>query len=61
MNAAFNMFVKQSIREQSIPSKVTKNTNVQYMDRSLVDKMLDSRINTSLQTFDFSDLSQMVI
>ena len=33
MNAAFNMFAKQSIREQGIPFKVTKNTNVQYMDK----------------------------
>ncbi len=41
MNAAFNMFAKQSIREQGIPFKVTKNTNVQYMDQSLLDKMLE--------------------
>ena len=41
MNAAFNMFVKQSIREQSIPFKITRNTNVQYMDRSLLDRMLE--------------------
>ena len=41
MNAAFNMFAKQSIREQGIPFKVTKNTNVQYMDRNILDKMLE--------------------
>ena len=34
MNAAFNMFAKQAIREQSIPFKVTKNTEIQYMDRN---------------------------
>ena len=33
MNAAFNMFIKQSIREQSIPFKVTKSTDIQYIDR----------------------------
>lgn len=33
MNAAFNMFVKQALREQSIPFKITKNTEIQYMDR----------------------------
>lgn len=33
MNAAFNMFIKQSIREQSIPFKVTKSTDIQYLDR----------------------------
>ena len=41
MNAAFNMFAKQSIREQGIPFKTTRNTNVQYMDRSLLDRMLE--------------------
>lgn len=33
MNAAFNMFVKQALREQSIPFKITKNPDIQYMDR----------------------------
>lgn len=33
LNAAFNMFVKQALREQSIPFKITKNTEIQYMDR----------------------------
>ena len=33
MNAAFNMFAKQALREQSIPFKITKNTEIQYMDR----------------------------
>lgn len=41
MNAAFNMFVKQVLREQSIPFKVTKNTEIQYMDRKTLDKMLE--------------------
>ncbi len=33
MNAAFNMFIKQSIREQGIPFKVTTSTDIQYLDR----------------------------
>ena len=33
MNAAFNMFIKQSIREQSIPFKVTKSTVIQQLGR----------------------------
>ena len=41
MNAAFNMFAKQSIREQGIPFKVTKSTGIQYMDRNLLNKMLE--------------------
>ena len=33
MNAAFNMFIKQSIREQGIPFKATTSTDIQYLDR----------------------------
>lgn len=33
MNAAFNMFIKQSIREQGIPFKVAKSADIQYLDR----------------------------
>ncbi len=32
MNAAFNMFAKQAIREQAIPFKITKNPNIEYLD-----------------------------
>ena len=39
MNEAFNRFIKQCIREQGIPFKITKSTGVQYIDRSLLDKM----------------------
>lgn len=39
LNAAFNMFVKQALREQSIPFKVTKNTEIQYMDRKTLEKL----------------------
>lgn len=39
LNAAFNMFVKQALREQSIPFKVTKNTEFQYMDRKTLEKL----------------------
>lgn len=39
MNAAFNMFVKQALREQSIPFKVTKNTEIQYMNRKTLEKL----------------------
>ena len=34
MNAAFNMFAKQAIREQGIPFKITKNTEIRYLDRN---------------------------
>lgn len=39
MNAAFNMFAKQAIREQSIPFKITKNTTIQFLDRSKLDEL----------------------
>ena len=39
MNAAFNMFVKQALREQSIPFKITKNPNIQYMDMKTLEKL----------------------
>lgn len=41
LNAAFNMFAKQALREQSIPFKITKNAEIQYMDRKTLDKMLE--------------------
>ena len=41
MYAAFNMFAKQALREQSIPFKITKNAEIQYMDRKTLDKMLE--------------------
>lgn len=39
MNAAFNMFAKQAVREQSIPFKVSKNPTIQFMDRNTLDKL----------------------
>ena len=39
LNAAFNMSVKQALREQSIPFKITKNPDIQYMDRKILEKL----------------------
>ena len=39
MNAAFNMFAKQAIREQSIPFKISKNPSIQFLDRSKLDEL----------------------
>ncbi len=41
MNAAFNMFAKQAVREQSIPFKITKNPTIQFLDRSKLDELSD--------------------
>lgn len=39
MNAAFNMFAKQAVREQAIPFKIAKNPNVVYMDRNTLNEL----------------------
>ncbi|HBB05583.1 MAG TPA: type II toxin-antitoxin system antitoxin, RelB/DinJ family [Firmicutes bacterium] len=41
MNAAFNMFAKQALREESIPFRIAKNSGIQYLDRKNLDKMLE--------------------
>lgn len=41
MNAAFNMFAKQAIRDQSIPFKITKKNEIQYLDRATLEKISD--------------------
>ena len=33
LNAGFNMFAKQTLREQAIPLKVAKSADIQYLDR----------------------------
>ena len=33
LNAGFNMFAKQALREQAIPFKVAKSADIQYLDR----------------------------
>lgn len=38
---AFNMFVKQVIREQAIPFKISENKNIEYMDRNLLKELYD--------------------
>lgn len=45
MNAAFNMFAKQAIREQSIPFKISKNPNIQFMNRKTLDKLSEESDN----------------
>lgn len=39
MNAAFNMFAKQAVREQAIPFKVAKKPTIEYMDRSTLSEL----------------------
>ena len=39
MNAAFNMFAKQAIREQAIPFKITMHPDIKYLDRDTLNKL----------------------
>ncbi len=41
MNAAFNMFAKQAVREQAIPFKVSKNPTIQFLDKNTLDELSD--------------------
>ena len=41
MNAAFNMFAKQAIRDQSIPFKITMNSSIKFLDRNTLDDLSD--------------------
>ena len=45
MNAAFNMFAKQAVREQSIPFKISKNTTIQFLDTSKLDELSEESDN----------------
>ncbi len=52
MNAAFNMFAKQAIREQSIPFKISKNSNIQFMDRNTLDKLSEESDNKYKKSYE---------
>ena len=41
MNAAFNMFTKQAIKDQSIPFKITMNNSNKFLDRNSLDDLSD--------------------
>lgn len=41
MNAAFNLFVKQALREQAIPFRITTHPGIQYMDTETLDRQLE--------------------
>lgn len=38
LNDAFNLFIKQVIQEQKMPFRITKNTEIEYVDYELFDK-----------------------
>jgi DNA-damage-inducible protein J len=41
MNAAFNMFTKQAIREQAIPFKIKMNNSIKLLDKNTLDNLSD--------------------
>ena len=42
MNAAFNLFAKQAIREQAIPFKITKNPDLERINRNKLNELYDN-------------------
>ncbi len=52
MNAAFNMFAKQAIREQSIPFKISKNPTIQFLDRAKLNKLSDESDSKYKKTYE---------
>lgn len=41
MNAAFNMFAKQAVREQAIPFKITIHPDIKHLDRDSLENLSD--------------------
>ncbi len=41
---AFNMFAKLAIREQAIPFKISKNPNIEYIDRNVLNELYDKSV-----------------
>lgn len=49
-NSAVNTFVKQSLREQAIPFKVSKNS-LSFLENAESDKLTDKLIKKNLKAF----------
>lgn len=49
-NSAINMFVKQSLREQAIPFKATKN-RISFLSNEESDTLTDKLIKNNLKAF----------
>ncbi len=41
MNEGFNIFAKQAIKEQGLPFKMSKNSNVEYMNKNTLNELYD--------------------
>lgn len=52
MNAAFNMFAKQAVREQAIPFKIAKNPNVEYMDSNKLNELYTKSIKKHAKAYE---------
>lgn len=52
MNAAFNMFAKQAIREQSIPFKISKNPTIKYLDRTNLNELSEESDNKYKEAYE---------
>lgn len=52
MNAAFNMFAKQAVREQAIPFKIAKNPNVEYMDSNKLNELYAKSVKKHAKAYE---------
>lgn len=52
MNAAFNMFAKQAIREQAIPFKVSKNSDIEYLSKDRLNEFYSKSIKEHRKVYE---------
>ncbi len=52
MNAAFNMFAKQAIREQAIPFKVSKNSDIEYLSKDRLNELYSKSIKEHRKVYE---------
>ncbi len=52
MNAAFNMFAKQAIREQAIPFKISKNPDIEYSSKDKLNELYAKSIKEHVKVYE---------
>lgn len=52
LNDAFNLFIKQVIQEQRIPFQITKNTEIEYVDKELFDKTVKESLEKHRKVYE---------
>ncbi len=52
MNAAFNMFAKQAIREQAIPFKISRNPDIEYSSKDKLNELYSKSIKEHKEVYE---------